>query len=418
LLILAAWNAMAFAQSPTGLTLEECIRLAETNSYQLQSDDYAIAAAGSVASMAESRAIPTVSGELGMDNRFLQPYYFNQMWASVHADWSLGDLIRKTGRSALQDVETKKLEKEEHRLNIVGRSASLYLSILQVNEQMKILGVRVQFLNHHYQVSEGMWIAGLRSQLDMMQTESEIARLKEDSARLAMVRNDLEIELAHRMGWDTADELQLVSLRLDSIATGPVPDILLDSLANNPVLAAYDSRWEAEQLRMDEVGAQQIPHVSLGSGFVKDADPTGDGNYVQINAGVNIPIYSGKVYTYQKQGNQAMMESLVAQRMDAERELLIHLLKVHDKLLNIKNLMELQQHRLEISSRAVDYAEVNYRAGITSNIELISSQQQLTNTEMEIEETRLEYVMNLIEFYITNNQVFRIVEMGMHQAVN
>ena len=112
-----------------------------------------------------------------------------------------------------------------------------------------------------------------------------------------------------------------------------------------------------------------------------------------------------------------MIESLDAQRSEAERELLIHLLKTRDKLVNTRSLMELQQNRLGIADRAVDYAEVNYKAGITSNIEYISSQQQQTNTEMEIEETRLEYVMNLIEFYITNNQVDRIVSMGYHQVV-
>jgi outer membrane protein TolC len=413
-----AWHAVALTQVPEALTLERCIRLAEENSYQLQSDDYEISVAESVVSIAESRSIPRISGELAMDNRFLEPYYFNQMWAAVHADWSLGDLIRKTGRSSLQDLETRKLEKEQHRLSLIGRSTSLYMSIQQVNKQIEILGVKVMFLKHHYQVSEGKWMAGLRSELDMLQTESEIARLKEDSARLSIVGNDLSIELAHLLGWDTADDLYLVSLRLDSLSADPVPDILIDSLANNPVLSAYDSRWEAEQLRLGEIDAEQIPNISVGSGFVKDEDPTGDGNYMTITAGINIPIYSGKAYTYQKQGSKALMESLVAQRNDAERELLIHLLKVHDKLVQTKSLMELQQNRLDISARAVDFAEVNYKAGITSNIELITSQQQLTNTELEIEETRLEYAMNLIEFYITNNQVDRIVAMGDTQVVN
>ena len=59
---------------------------------------------------------------------------------------------------------------------------------------------------------------------------------------------------------------------------------------------------------------------------------------------------------------------------------------------------------------------MNYKAGIASNIDFISSQQQLTNTELEVEETRLEYAMNLIEFYITNNQVDQIVAMGYNQV--
>jgi outer membrane protein TolC len=415
LMILGFWNSLAFAQLPAVLTLEECIRLAEENSFQLQSDNYEISVAENAASIAESKALPRISGELAMDNRFLEPYYFNQMWATVHADWSLGDLIRKTGRSSLQEVETRRLEREQHLLNVIGRSASLYMSILQVNKQVEILGAKVMFLEHHYQVSEGMWKAGLRSQLDMLQTETEIAGLREDSARLAMIRNDLGIELVHLLGWESTEGLQLAPLQLDSLVTGPVPDISLQELSDNPVLSAYDSRMTAQQLRTDEVGAAQIPHITMGSGYVKDADPTGDGNYFQINAGVIIPIYSGKAFTYEKQGSKAMVESLAAQRSEAERELMIHLVKILDKLVQIKDLMELQQQHHDISARAVDYAEMNYKAAIASNIDFIAAQQQLTNTELQIEETRLEYVMNLVEFYITNNQVDRIVAMGYYR---
>jgi len=337
------------------------------------------------------------------------------MWAAIHADWSLGDLIKKTGRSSLQDVETRKLEREQHRLEIIGRSTSLYMSILQVIKQIDILGAKVTFLEHHYQVSEGMWKAGLRSQLDMLQTETEIAGLREDSARLAMIRNDLGIELVHLMGWESAEGLQLAPLQMDSLVTSPVPDISLQNLSDNPVLSAYDSRMTAQQLRTDEVGAAQIPHITMGSGYVKDADPTGDGNYFQINAGVTIPIYSGKEFTYEKQGSKAMEESLAAQRSEAERELLIHLVKIRDKLVQTKDLMDLQQQRLDMSARAVDYAEMNYKAAIASNIDFIASQQQMTNTELQMEETRLAYVMNLVEFYITNNQVDRIVAMGYNR---
>ena len=94
---------------------------------------------------------------------------------------------------------------------------------------------------------------------------------------------------------------------------------------------------------------------------------------------------------------------------------MIHLVKIRDKLLQIRDLMELQQQRHDISARAVDYAEMNYKAAIASNIDFIASQQQMTNTELQMEETRLEYVMNLVEFYITNNQVDRILAMGYNR---
>lgn len=416
LFVFILWGAILFAQLPDTLTLEECIRLAKENSFQLKSDEYEVSAAENYASIAETKALPRINGELALDNKFLRPYYFNQMWATVHADWSLGDFIKKTDRSSIQDIETRKLEKEQHSLNVIGHSVALYISILQVSKQIEILGAKVNFLEHHYGVSRGMWMAGLRSELDMMQTNSEIARMREDSARLAMTRNDLSVELVQVLGGDSAEGLHLASLQLNSFSNEPIPEISLENLANNPILTAYDSRIKAEHLRMDEISAAQMPHITMGSGYVKDADPTGDGNYAQISAGINIPIYSGKVYSYQRKASQSRMESLDARQNEAERQILIHLLKIRDKMVNTLKLMELQKNRLEISARALDYAEINYEAGITSNIELITSQQQLVNTELEIEETRLEYAMNLIEFYITNNQVDQIRALGNYQT--
>jgi len=301
-------------------------------------------------------------------------------------------------------------------LDVIGRSTSLYMSILQVRKQMEILGVRVTFLKHHAQISRGMWEAGLKSQMDLLQTESKILKLQEDTARLAIIRDNLKIELVRLMGWENADSLHLAPVDLVSVAIKPVPQLSILDLSQNPILTAFDSRLAAQQLRTDEISARQIPHISLGSGYVGDGDPTGDGNYMQINAAVIIPIYFGNSIDYQKQGSKAMVQSLDALRSDAEREMMIHLVKVHEKLVNLKRLMELQDKRLHISARTVDFAEVNYEAGIASNLDFLSSQQVLTNTELAIEETRLEYTMSLIEFYISSNQVDQIVAMGDYKS--
>lgn len=418
MLIMVGLNSTIFAQLPKLLTLENCIHLAEEHSFQLQADDREIIVSENTAAISETYALPRISGELAMDNRFLQPYYFNQVWAGVHADWSLGDFIKKTGRSSLQDIETRKLEKEQHRLDVVGRSIALYMSILQVRKQMEILEQRMSFLQHHYKVSEGMWKAGLKSKLDVLQTEAEIVKLQEDVARLAIVKENLGVELAQLLGYENGDGLKLESFGLDSMLAGPVPLISVQSLSNNPLLLSYDSRLTAQQFRTDEISSGQIPHISMGSAYVADADPTGDGNYMQIQAGVSIPIYSGKAFTFKKQESKAIEESLVAQRSVVEQEIFIHLLQIQKKLISIKSMMELQDQRLNLSSQAVDIAEVNYEAGITSNLDYITSLQQQISTELTIEETHLEYIMSLIEFYITNNQVDMILEMGAYQNEN
>ena len=400
------------AQSPGELTIGDCIRLAEQNSFQLQSDSHLITATEKEASLTRSTTIPRIDGSLAMENRLLQPYYFNQVWAAIHADWSLGNVIQKTGRSSLQDVETKKLEKEQNRLEIIGRSASLYVGILQVKKQIEILTVRLGFLQQHKMLTQGMWKAGTRSRLDVLQTESEIIKLQEDTARLAIVRQNLRSELARLLGWQNTDSLQLAPLKVKTITESPIPAASVDVLANNPLIAAYDSRVKAQQFRTQEITAGQIPHILLDGGYFADGDPTGDGNYWRIDAGITVPIYYGHETGYKKQQSKAITESLVSQKQDTQRELMIHLAKVYEKLVNLRGVLDLQSQRKAITEQAVSYAEMNYKAGISTNLDYLSAQHRLTDTQLSIEETRLQYTMNLIEFYVTTNQVEKIIELG------
>ncbi len=406
------WAVVLSAQTIPLLTLEDCVRRAEQNSFRLQSDEHLITATEKEASFTKSQAIPRIDGSLAMENRFLQPYYFNQVWAAVHADWSLGNVIQKTGRSSLQDVETLKLEKEQNRLEIIGRSTSLYMGILQVKKQIELLAVRLGLLQRHRELTRSMWKAGTKSRLDVLQTETEIIKLQEDTARLAIVRNNLRNELARLLGWQNADSLQLAPLKIAAITEAPVPDVSVDILADNPVIAAYNSRVKAQEFRTQEVIATQIPHILLDGGYFADGDPTGDGNYWRVDAGITVPIYYGHETGYKKQQSKAIVESLTAQKLDAEREILIHLYKVYEKLVNLKQVLELQTQGKAITDQAVSYAEMNYKAGISTNLDYLSAQHRLTNTQLAIEETRLQYTMNLIEFYVTTNQVDKIIQLG------
>ena len=57
LLVSVAWSVVINAQAPDTLTLENCIRLAEENSYQLQADNFEIAVAENAVTISEPVAI-------------------------------------------------------------------------------------------------------------------------------------------------------------------------------------------------------------------------------------------------------------------------------------------------------------------------------------------------------------------------
>lgn len=56
--------------------------------------------------------------------------------------------------------------------------------------------------------------------------------------------------------------------------------------------------------------------------------------------------------------------------------------------------MQIQQIQLTTTQKTVNFSEVNYQAGLITNLEFITAQQQLTITRLAIEESRLKYLIN------------------------
>ncbi len=400
------------AQTDTALTLADCIERIQDYSYIILADAYRTRASEQESKFQTSRMLPQFSGELAREDRLLQPYYFNQQWALVHISWSLGDFILKTGQAASQDIETTKLEEEQSRLDAVGRIASLYISILQAENKMDLLKENLKLLRSHLEIANSLYISGIRTQFDILQTQSEIDKLREEIALMEIDHENLRSEMARLMGWTGTDSLRLAHLETGLICKQPVPSADTDQVNTHPMIRALDSRIKAQNLRTDAADAQKYPQLFTSGGYFSDRDPTSDGNYWQFNAGLALPIYQWGSVNYQKQESQAMVHSLEYQLMDMQREILIHANRLTDKLTRLKELLLLQTERLATVQRAVQYAEANYDAGIISNLEYLSIQQQAVTADIAIQETRLEFVMNLIEYFITTNQAGKVGSLG------
>lgn len=393
-------------------SLEQCMKLAEDHSYILQANESDIAAAGNMASIAGIRALPKINGELASENRFLKPYSYNQTWASVYADWSLGDYIKKTDRSAIQDIETQKIVRDQNILNLKGRVASLYIHILQVQKKIEIVTQRLGFLQQHLNISKGLWQAGVHGRLDVLQTETEIVAEEERISIFAAEKAMLENELIVLLGISPAGSMNLKHIEIDSIIKIPLPEINPESIINNPLLTLYSSQIKVQEYRIEEVDAGKMPHIKLGSSYMIDGDPTNDGNYIGVNAGVSVPIYYGKEFKYKRQMLENNIVSLQSQKLDAEQELTIKLEMARNKLVKLKGILLIQYKKIEIAKSTADYAEINYKAGVATNLDYLSAQQILIDSELTTEETLLEYSMGLIDFYMITARVQEIISLG------
>ena len=393
------------------ISLSQCIDSVQSHSYLLRAEVFNTESVSKSVDIRHAGYMPSISGDIGGEGRFLGPYNFGQQWTMIHGDWSLGNLISKTELLAKQQLITAKLKQEKTVIDGVSRVTSLYMNVLQKKKQLELLDERIAFLETHKEVANSLWKAGVKTRLDVLQTETEISITQEDKVRGEMeIKNSLQ-ELARLTGFNE-DSITLENVDAASLVEGIVENMLDPSLIMaNPMYRILQSQVQTQQLRINDIEAKQWPHIVVGGGFYVDGDPTADGNYWLLQTGITVPIYQWKSIKNEKSQVMLMSEAKSMELQDLERELTIHVTKTVTRLNDLKRILDVAQKRLKTLEESLELAGLNYKAGWITNLEYLAVQQQVTKNMIRIEAVRLEYILNLIEYYLTTNQVDKIKAM-------
>lgn len=387
------------------LSLDRLIDQALANSYRIQEKEANIDAAAMEFRFERSRALPRFSGELLREDRFLQPYRFRQQTALIQSDWALGDLLLGTSRAAERTVRAARAEKEQTRLEVIRRAVSLYLGILQKQADIDVSRQRLRLLQSHHEITSALWEAGTRTQLDVLQTEAGISRAEEGIVTLRTDLDNRMRELGRLIGWSSADTLQVSALDAAALCSLPVPECPDTCLQGNPLLRSYDFYIQARRLRITGVLAGQIPRMHVNGGYVQDGDPTGDGNYWQVSAGIQMPLFRWGGVKFEKEKLRAELQALEAGKHAAARGLTISIERTLADLRRLRDVLTMRRCRLEIEEKTFQIAEANYRSGLATNLEVLSAQQALHETRTAIKEVQLDYIAGLVDYYLTVNRV-------------
>jgi len=352
--------------------------------------------------------MPSFFGTFSAGKHYLDSYNFVQKSSLINIDWPLGDFLLQTSKAELQHLFITKAQKKELMMSIIKRTAVLYVVILQKQARLDLMRKRLRLLRNHYNVAQALWKAGTKTQLDVLQTQSEIYVLQEQIEKQNMKIENSWQELALLTGYESSVRQNLLPIDIEKICTAPIPRTEKNSFENHPAVQEYSFMIKAAIIKKRSVYAQQLPHLNISGGYITDRDPAGNGNFWQIDAGISLPLFRWGETKYKRQNYQAAAQSLIAQKMDMERELTIKAFQVLERLKKLKKILILQHAREKASEKSYNFSKTSYEAGLITNLEYLTAEQQLTETQIAIEETKLEYVINLIDFYVTTNQIDKI----------
>jgi len=384
--------------------LEHCIDLAIQNSYQLQADSLLSQSLQMQVKQEQAVYYPQFSGALGFSGLFLSPYTFGQHYLQAIADWDLGKFWYKTGDIQQKQIERQDAIRQQNKLEILAVITGLYLDVQKNELELQILQSRHAYYNHHLNILTVLWKAGTIKKLDILQTQSTINLVKEAIMQKELEANQTKYVMARLMGLDSDTGFSLTQIGGIQSLPEITPDGQNYFLQSHPSVLTVQKEYEAELLKKKEIHASFLPHIQAFSGYTLDGDPTGDGNFVMLGLGASIPIYQWGKKDYQLHEIDFTSDAIQLKKQNVERELSIRHGQIVKQIQEYKKILDFQQEKIKTDEEVANVAEVNYKSGLSTNLDFLFAQQTLTETKLNINSVRNRYIKSLVAYYLLTGQ--------------
>jgi outer membrane protein TolC len=296
-------------------------------------------------------------------------------------------------------VRMARLDEKMHRLALkislsqtVTQVVSAYRELLRAQEQKKIAEATLQRSKDLYQVNKALIAAGRMADVDIVQTEAEIANrevaLEEaenqiDASRLALLSLLAVEPSASIMAIDSKD------IRLKGV---DLAQALTTALENRPDYLIAKLQCERAKINLDYAKNQQLWDLSVVAGATRSRGVDGGPGSINVTGmeQKNNTSYAGIQLTIPL-GDRSIQQTTVHASVDLKNQNL--------RLLEIRQLVE--QHirdsvrnvqtrwrQLELSRKAVELSQLKLYAekeklqvGRTSNFQVLSFENDLRNAE-------------------------------------
>lgn len=297
-------------------------------------------------------------------------------------------------------------------INVVTNVKRSYYDLQYNREQYRIAETSVKRVQSLHEINKEKYAKGLASDVDLLESESEVARMEE-----ALAAAEGAVKSAE-------DNLKLITNLVDSVEFWNAKIVLLDKISYekydpelvDAVLKAFGHRPDYESAKIDLYNKDisvafnkngVLPTLDLvgsyglnglGKNFQKDMGHVGGGKYDNwvIGVSVNIPLFNdeGKG-NYQKSKLQKEQSLISFKRLEQEI-----ILEVRDAVRNV----DIKYRMLEASIKSKTSQEKNYtaqeerfKAGLVSTHDIIDYQERLARAELNYIKSVMDYKTSLIE---------------------
>ena len=231
---------------------------------------------------------------------------------------------------------------------------------------------------------------GVAAVSDSLQAQTALAK-----ARLALNRaqgdlNKTQSVLLYAMGLPPGTEVLLP----DELATSQAQRVdelahwLEEAQAKHPAIAAARAQLAAAQAKVKASSTAGLPTLDYSQNYYENGYPNqglnalGTGVHT-VGFVLSIPLFDGFATTYKIRGAQAQAEQSEAQLQDTQHQILMEVVKAHADAQSAFENLQASERLLTSAQAAVESSQKRYDKGAADILELLSTQNALTDAQQE-----------------------------------
>src|SRR5271154_888 len=409
-------QAASFADTPWWQVfqdpqLQELIRTALKENYDLQLATERINAARAQVAITRSNLFPQVQGNAsftgGKDPSTQAKYNILGLTADAAFQLDLFGRLRRATEASRAELLATQDAQQTVTLTLVSDVASDYFQLLDLDLQLRITEDTVKTQQESVKLTQLRLDHGVATKLDVLQAEQVLdtanAQIPDLQRQIAQEEDAISILLGHypegvRRG------LPLAQQPVPPEVPPGIPSTLLE---RRPDIREVEQELVAANAEIGVAKAAFFPQISLtgsgGGAFGRSALFTGlmssQTGIWSYGAQVTQPIFTGGALS----GNLKLAESQHRQELIAYRQVIqLAFRDVSDALIGYQKLHEVrvaQEITVKDLQDSVSTSLVRYRGGITTYLEVLDGQRSLFNAEVTLAQARGNEYQSLVQLY-------------------
>lgn len=284
------------------------------------------------------------------------------------------------------------------KVSLAYRTIQTFYSLLYLHQNIDVIQEQIELLNRHVQANEKRVQAGTATEFDVLTTRVRVAEAQNQMTDVEKMLRSQEIAFRQLLGMPADSPVQLQGDFSVLPGSGPLEPDSLTALAlqRRPEIRLLRHSEEAADIQVRLASLGHLPELRLSvlggakNGYVPDLDVM----KADWQAGVQlaVPIFNGFRTRSQEQEARAEYRAARERTEDMKLEIDSQVRQAIESMRASLQMLQTTEIQVRHAEQALAMAEVRYRSGVITNLDLLEAETALAQAKLRRVQTQYNYV--------------------------